>query len=368
MTARRRFGSVRKQPNGRYQARYKAPNGQERQGEHTFATKGDAQRFLAGVEADLHRGIWSDPRSRAVTLDRYARHWLEHRRLAPRTVELYEDLLRLHISPQLGGMPLGQITPTEVRQWHTGRLASTGLRRAEQAYSLLRTVLGTAVQDGRIASNPCHIRGAGSSPTPPRPYLSREQAETLADAMPRDMRAVVIVTLWAHLRLGELLALRRADVDLTAGTVHIHRQVVRLKDGPMETAPKTKKGRRIHLPRQAIEELRRHMASSAAAEPTARLFTHHSGRPLARHHVSQAWTRARKEVGLQQFHFHDLRHAGLTYAAQKGATMKELMARGGHDSPRAALIYQHAADSRDAEIAAMLSDDPAEANDNGSAD
>ena len=53
-------------------------------------------------------------------------------------------------------------------------------------------------------------------------------------------------------------------------------------------------------------------------------------------------------------HFHDLRHTGNTLAAQAGATMSDLMARMGHGSPRAALIYQHATSEADRELAAGL--------------
>ena len=57
------------------------------------------------------------------------------------------------------------------------------------------------------------------------------------------------------------------------------------------------------------------------------------------------------EVGL---HLHDLRHTGSTWSAQSGATLKELMARIGHSSTRAAMIYQHATRDRDQAIAAAL--------------
>lgn len=55
------------------------------------------------------------------------------------------------------------------------------------------------------------------------------------------------------------------------------------------------------------------------------------------------------------FHFHDLRHTGNTLAAATGASTKELMARLGHASPRAALIYQHATQARDDGVAAAIS-------------
>jgi integrase len=53
-------------------------------------------------------------------------------------------------------------------------------------------------------------------------------------------------------------------------------------------------------------------------------------------------------------HLHDLRHTGSTWSAQSGATLKELMARIGHSSTRAAMIYQHATRDRDHAIAAAL--------------
>jgi integrase len=76
--------------------------------------------------------------------------------------------------------------------------------------------------------------------------------------------------------------------------------------------------------------------------------------------LSIAWAAAKAKVGVGpdlQLHPHDLRHHGLTLAARKpGVTTKEVMARGGHSSPRAALRYQHAAEELDEEIADFMDD------------
>jgi integrase len=53
-------------------------------------------------------------------------------------------------------------------------------------------------------------------------------------------------------------------------------------------------------------------------------------------------------------HLHDLRHTGLTLAAQSGATLAEVMRRAGHSSSRAVMIHQHGAERRDAQVAARL--------------
>jgi len=86
------------------------------------------------------------------------------------------------------------------------------------------------------------------------------------------------------------------------------------------------------------------------------LFTRVDGLPLRAHHVHNAWTTARKIAGLPHARFHDLRHAGLTPAAQEGATLADVMKRAGHASAAAALRYQHSSPARDAEIAARLSE------------
>jgi integrase len=53
------------------------------------------------------------------------------------------------------------------------------------------------------------------------------------------------------------------------------------------------------------------------------------------------WSAAVGKLGVPGLHFHDLRHTGNTIAARTGASTRELMARMGHDSPQAAMIYQH---------------------------
>jgi integrase len=72
--------------------------------------------------------------------------------------------------------------------------------------------------------------------------------------------------------------------------------------------------------------------------------------------VRQAFTRARNQVGMPGFRFHDLRHTGQTLAASTGATVKDLMRRLGHASPAASNRYLHAVEGRDAEIALALSE------------
>jgi integrase len=122
----------------------------------------------------------------------------------------------------------------------------------------------------------------------------------------------------------------------------------------VESAPKAGSQRVVHLPPQGVSALAEHLKTRSPALPTARLFVRREGRALGAHHVHAAWSTSRRAADLPDVHLHDLRHAGLTLAAQSGATLAEVMRRAGHSSSRATMTYQHAAERRDAEVAARL--------------
>lgn len=358
-SSRRRFGRVRKLPSGRWQARYPGPDGRDRSAPSTFATKTDAARFLAAVEVDMGRGVWLDPLRSGVTLREYSQAWLAERTvrgrpLAVRTRETYQNSLDRWVLPALGGLPLDRITPAAVRRWHAETSAATGPTATRQAYALLHAILATAVADDALPRNPCRIKGAGQARSDERPLLDVDQVQHLSAHMPENLRGLVDLAFWAHLRLGELLALRIGDIDLDAGTVAVQRQVVETDAGPVESPPKAGSQRVVHLPPQGVSALAEHLRTRSPALPTARLFVRRDGRALRAHHVHAAWSTARRAADLPDVHLHDLRHAGLTLAAQSGATLAEVMRRAGHSSSRAAMIYQHAAERRDAEVAARL--------------
>src|SRR4051812_15200913 len=200
----------------------------------------------------------------------------------------------------------------------------TGPTATRQAYALLRAILTTAVDDGALPRNPCRVPGAGQASSPERPLLDLEAVATLADAVPDYLRALVLTAFWGHLRLGELLALRRGDVDLDASTLLVKRQVVEVRgQGPIETAPKTGSVRVVHLPVQARQALAAHLSEQGPGLPAAQVFRRPGGSPLRQHHVEWHWRVARQRAGYPDAHLHDLRHAGLTLAAQSGATLAE---------------------------------------------
>jgi integrase len=120
--------------------------------------------------------------------------------------------------------------------------------------------------------------------------------------------------------------------------------------------PKSAAGRRtVAVPPHLWPEIETHLSTYVSAEPTALVFTKASGVSMDRTNFHTMWRRATRAAGVQDYHFHDLRHLAATMAAVTGATTRELMSRLGHSSSRAALIYQHATEDRDLAIAEAMS-------------
>lgn len=357
---RSRWGSVRKLPSGRYQARYRV-DGAWRAAPTTFRTKGDADSFLAATRADLERGTWHDPTAGEVTLVNYSKRWLSDRpNLRPRTGELYAGLLRLHILPVLGDIPLARLTTPAVRSWRADliRAGHPGPSTIAKSYRLLHAICATAVEDSLVPKNPCTLKGAAVERPLERPIATIGQVYALANQIEPRYRAMILVATFCGLRLGELRALRRRHLDLAHRKVSVVEQYQQLSDGTLVLGPpKTDAGRRtVAIPDAVVSDVEAHLAAWCEAGPDALVFPGATGQPFRSATVHAVWRRALKAASIDMpLRFHDLRHTGNTLAASTGASTKELMARMGHASPRAALIYQHATANRDAEIAARIS-------------
>ena len=354
---RRHFGRIRKLPSGRWQVRHLGPDGLLRPAPHTFPTKGSAEAWLTNVEADMLRGEWRDPDAGRVPLDEFAERWIRERpSLAGATVVLYEGLWRNHLEPGLGRLELGEIDPAGVRSWRQERL-DAGVRpiTVAKAYRLLKAMMTTAVDDELVRRNPCRIKGAGTERSPERPLVGVLDVYAIADNIKPWYRAMVLLGAFTGLRWGELIALRRRDVDLTNGVVHVRSALQEVDGQLVEGLTKSAAGRRnVAIPAVIVPELRQHIAERAEKGRNGRVFVGPKGATARWSHFQPVWRKATEAAGLDGLHFHDLRHAGNSFAA-RSSNLRELMTRMGHSSSRAALIYQHASPEREHEIGAAVS-------------
>lgn len=215
-------------------------------------------------------------------------------------------------------------------------------------------MLNTAVDDELIRRNPCRIKGAGRENSSERSVVAIEQVYSLADEIAPRWRALVLLAAFGGLRWGELTGLRRNRLDLEAGVARVEVSVVDLDGVLTEGPPKWDSRRTVTLPASIVDELRTHLERFAEKGRTGRVFVGARAGTLRRSRFHAAWRAATKAADVPRLRFHDLRHVGNTLASNTGANLRELMARMGHASPRAALIYQHATAERDRAIADAL--------------
>jgi integrase len=345
-----------KKRSGKWQATFRAPDGRERT--RTFRIKPEAEDWLANQRSTMTTGQWVDPRSGKVTIKQYADPWLARKKtLAVRTQELYRYLLDSYIYPTLGEVPVGALLPSMVEEWH-GDIAVAHKTTAAKAYRLLSQIMRSAVADRMRGSNPCQVIGGGVEKAQERPTASIAEVGALAQAMPENLRIVVLLAAWCQLRRGELLGLRRQDIDLLHGRLSVEVTRTKTMAGDMIVKdPKTDEGKRtMSVPANVIPALTAHLDKFVASGPDSPVIVGQKGGPLLPQVLAMSWTKARHTIGRPDLRLHDLRHSGLTWSAATGASVAELMRRAGHASTAAALRYQHATEDRDAVLAAALAD------------
>jgi integrase len=354
------FGSVDKLATG-YRARYFGPDGRRYKAPTLFLTKREARAWLSLRQAEIVRKAWTPPEAdqlaaHKLTFAAYAEQWMTERDLKDRTREHYRKLLDDHLVDEFGTLPLASITSDDVRAWHAKFGTQTPTLRAH-CYGLLRTIMGTAASDGKLAVNPCVIRGAGNAKRVHRIRpATLDELEIITNEMPEPYQVMILLASWCALRFGELTELRRMDIDTRDEVIRIRRAVVRAGGGFQVTTPKSDAGiRDVAIPPHLLPAIEDHLAKHVGERRDSLLFPARQGEHLAPATLYRRFYTARDAAGRSDLRFHDLRHSGAVLAAATGASLAELMARLGHSTPAAAMRYQHAAQGRDREIAALLS-------------
>jgi len=358
------FGGVRRLRSGRYQARYSWPRGSGAShcAPSTFATERAALAWLRDEERLVELGVWTPPRERAAkeaaaraagttvgelvlkTVDRRARR--ARRPIAPTTADNYRRLHRLVIAPVLGDVRLSDLTRDMVQRWWDGLPDSPA--QNGNAYDLLRSVVAEAVDDGLLERSPVRLRGAGKPAPRHRPVvLTPQGVAAYLRAAPGHRRAALAVALGCGLRSGEVRGLRRRDVDLEAGLLHVVQAVSRayVDEHRREwrvAPPKTAAGvRTVPLPDWLADELRAWLDASPDADPDALAFPAGDGRsPLSEVSLHEAHKKAATAIGHPDMTVHDLRRTCLTLMEGVGAGLGVLKAVGGHTTAEMVLRYQ----------------------------
>jgi integrase len=322
--AKRSFGNTRELPSGRFQARYRGPDGKLRSASQTFAKKRDAERWLTLKEAEIARGEWMNPEEAKITIKDWGERWLSSvsPSLKPKTRASYGSLLRTLIEPRFGKSEVSQVRPIMINEW-VASLLKRGLSpsRVRQAYRLMSQIMTAAVNNELIKSSPCRgVRLPRMPETEPH-ILRREEAERLIAAMRVPHGLIVQLLVYGGLRIGEAFALRRRHVEIDQGRVIVAESLAEIAGRHVFDTPKSHQRREITLPRFVIAALRSHL-DRLSDDPDALLFTGKTGKPL---HYN-AWRRwhfdpAVNAAELEDVTPHDLRATHATWVADRHGVM-----------------------------------------------
>lgn len=374
---RRSFGRIALLPSGRYRARYTGPDTALHNAPRTFDTRMDAEGWLAAERRLIDLDSWTPPSEREaraeslkVTVTEFCEHIITRRTrkqpdpLRPGSAAVYRSLVKTRITPYIGHIGLGAVTPATISTWVDSMATDHPETRSRnsQAYRLMSSVFADAVEDELLPVSPCRSPKAGRKPKSARkPLLTTGEYTALVAALPERYRLMAELMAGCALRLGEVTELRKHDVrvvkeaDAVGATVNVARAVSwTTGETPHIGPPKSEAGRRtVTVPPHLAGLLADHLDTLPA--PDALLFTNVIGAQIRPTSFRKVFDRAATASGRPDVSPHMLRHFGAVQAALVGATLRELMDRLGHSTPTTALIYQHSAAGRDAEIAARMS-------------
>jgi integrase len=307
MGRRRQWGSVRRLPSGRYQARL--PDGVA--APETFATKSEASRWLSLAEADLVRGTFVHPSLAAgVTVAEWLDEWISAHSVHKRATTMVRDqsAIRRHLIPALGHVQLTKLRQTDVQAFVANLAREVGPGTTRSVYGVLRAALNAAVNAEVLARSPA--RGIKLPQVPKTDVVTLRPADLhrLAAELPERWRPMIYVAGACGLRFSEVAGLRVGRVDTPGHRLRVLETAPQV--GGDRAEPKTDAGRRtVPLPGLVAELLDQHLERyQLRGDSDALVFTaERGGRLHAANWHKRAWVTARANAGFPSLRFHDLR-------------------------------------------------------------
>lgn len=300
------------------------------------------------------------PTRRSVPLE-YLDRWLSDSvrgTVRESTYSRDKYLLRNHIKPALGRLKLANLNAMHLQRLYRDRL-DEGLSGStvQKLHHVLHKALGQAVKWDLIPRNPADAVKAPTPSSKEMHTLATEQARAMLDvARGGRLEALYVLALHTGMRIGEVLAINWADVDvdLDAATVQVRRTLTRGEDGRgyvVGASTKSGKGRLVRLTPRAVEALKRHRARQAGEKLKAGglyrdqdlVFAGEGGNPINPSNLRNwSFKPLLERAGLPRITFHDLRHKCASLQFERNVHPKHVQELLGHASVAIALdTYSH---------------------------
>ena len=360
-------GTIRKRPDGRWEARYVSPK-DGRQRSLYGKTRAEVRQKLTAVMSDVDCGTYIDASS--MTVGQWLDIWLKDfcRDIKLTTVDIYASYVHNQLKPRIGSIRIDKLTKVNVQLMlndvqEDGIAAST----AQTIRCTLSSALQKAVDMDMLRSNPCKGVTVRRTTTENMCIIDRDKIPAFVGAAQNTAYGSMIVfALLTGMRSGELRGLRWSDVD-ASGTLHVTRQLAYAKGRYFFQSPKNGSTRRFCLSDAALALLKQHRirqneqrlkagAKWVDDEITADLvFRTALGKHVQQSYLHRCVKQAGKAVGMPDISPHDLRHSFAVAALRSGMDVKTLQSILGHASASITLdVYAHYTEDMSAAAAARL--------------
>ena len=354
-------GTIRKRADGRWEGKYSLgydpKTGKLIRKSVYGKTQKEVRLALSKIVSEMDSGTYAEPSKMKVS--QWLDEWLASytMNIKPATRSAYEEHIRVHIKPGLGGIPLKQLSTRDIQQLYTALLKERELspKTVRNIHGVLHRTLEQAKLLGYIRFNP-----AGAAVTP---RVEKKQVEALdAEDVGKFLAAIrgtkyeypLFVAVFTGLRQGELLGLTWDCVDFEHGMLLINKQHNRVK-GDTEfrfASLKNDKARVLTVADEVIDVLKlqkQRQESWAAAlgngweNPDNLVFTTEFGRYINNKILYQNFKRIAKKLGKPDLRFHDLRHTYAVNSLRAGDDIKTVQENLGHATASFTLsTYAHA--------------------------
>jgi integrase len=294
----------------------------------------EAEAFKRRIDGQLALGRYQA--TSTVTFASYAASWIEIAPLKEQTRYRYRGILRTHVLPAFGSQQLAKIHPHQVRgrvaEQVAGPLSASSIR---QNIAVLRSCLKAAQIDGHLDTLPLlGVRMPRAHSRQPA-VLTLEEAFAMVEAAPAEWQCAIATALFTGLRLGELLGLTRADIDLPGRRRSVRATLTEVSGRSprlLREEPKSRAGyRQVPIVEALAVRLEAHLDALGPTDEDV-VFASPVGTLMSKSNFYRdAWLPTRAAAARENLTFHDLRHtAASLLLAHSGAELAELKFVLGH--------------------------------------
>ncbi len=345
---KRRERGLKQLPDGRWQFSWCYEGRYHRR---ITKTKGEARAFLEKIHTQIREGRYMERRKEVkIRFEEAMKKFLEWSEVNTRPDTYRNDRYyseRWRVFRHFAGRTLDRITPTDVEAYKAARASekhgkgTVSTKTVDNDLARLKRMFSLCVTWGLCEKNPVKPVKFFKPESRRDRFLSPDEEQALLDKASPALKTAIIFSIDIGMRLGEMLSLSWAQVDLRRGEVTVTAEKA-----------KGKRSRRIPLnakARAALETLPRSL------DPNALVFRHFDGRYSSPLH--DPWERALKESGLSGVCWHTLRHTFASRLVMAGADLVTVQKLLGHTTLAMVLKYAHLAESHPRNAVTLLESD-----------